>query len=98
MHDRIKAIGVGQVIVLLDACRNDPGGRADAPTNMGAAYTKFNFDVRNREEQAFATFYTTAIGRRAYESTQKHQGYFSSATDECICIKARKRTSKALTD
>jgi uncharacterized caspase-like protein len=43
MHDRIKAIGVGQVMVLLEACRNDPGGRADAPNNMITAYTKFNF-------------------------------------------------------
>jgi hypothetical protein len=82
MHDRIKAIGVGQVIVLLDACRNDPGGRADAPNNMGVAYTKFNFDVRNREVQAFATFYATAIGQRAYEYTEKHQGYFTWAIVE----------------
>jgi hypothetical protein len=82
MHDRIKAIGVGQVIVLLDACRNDPGGRADAPNNMSAAYTKFNFDVGNREVQAFATFYATAIGQRAYEYTEKRQGYFTWAIVE----------------
>ena len=82
MHDRIKAIGVGQVIVLLDACRNDPGGRAGAPNNMGAAYTKFNFDVRNREVQAFATFYATAVGYRAYEYTEKQQGYFTWAVVE----------------
>jgi len=82
MHDRIKAIGVGQVIVLLDACRNDPGGRADAPNNMSAAYAKFNFDVRNREVQAFATLYATAIGQRAYEYTEKRQGYFTWAVVE----------------
>jgi hypothetical protein len=82
IHDRIKAIGVGQVIVLLDACRNDPGGRADAPNNMSAAYTKFNFDVRNREVEAFATIYATAIGQRAYEYTEKHQGYFTWAIVE----------------
>lgn len=82
MHDRIKAIGVGQVIVLLDACRNDPGGRADAPNNMSAAYAKFNFDVQNREVQAFATFYATAVGQRAYEYTEKRQGYFTWAIVE----------------
>jgi len=82
MHDRIKAIGVGQVIVLLDACRNDPGGRSDAPNNLSAAYTKFNFDVRNREVQAFATLYATAIGQRAYEYTEKRQGYFTWAVVE----------------
>jgi hypothetical protein len=77
MHDRIKNIGVGQVIVFLDACRNDPGGRANAPNNMTAAYTKFNFDVRNREVEAFATFYATAVGQRAYEYTEMKQGYFT---------------------
>jgi uncharacterized caspase-like protein len=82
MHDRIKAIHVSQVVVLLDACRNDPGGRADAPNNMSTAYTKFNFDVRNREVQAFATFYATQIGQRAYEYTEKRQGYFTWAIVE----------------
>jgi hypothetical protein len=77
MHDRIKNIGVGQVIVFLDACRNDPGGRANAPNNMTAAYTKFNFDVRNHEVEAFATFYATAVGQRAYEYTEMKQGYFT---------------------
>ena len=84
MHDRIKAIGVGQVIVLLDACRNDPGGRAGAPNNMSEAYTKFNFDVRNREVEAFATLYATAVGQRAYEYTEKKQGYFTWAIVEAL--------------
>ncbi|HEX8069562.1 MAG TPA: caspase family protein [Pyrinomonadaceae bacterium] len=82
MKDRIKATGVGQVIVLLDACRNDPGGRADAPNLMSAAYARFNFDVRNREVQAFATVYATAIGQRAYEYAEKKQGYFTWALVE----------------
>ena len=60
----IKETGVGQVLVLLDACRNDPGGRADAPNPLSVAYTNaFNFDVRNREVQAFATVYATGIGQ-----------------------------------
>jgi hypothetical protein len=83
MKDRIKSIGVNQVVVLLDACRNDPGGRADAPNNLTPAYTRaFNFDVRNREVQAFVTFYATAIGQRAYEYTEKEQGYFTWALIE----------------
>lgn len=56
MRELIKTTGVGQVMVLLDACRNDPGGRADAPNPLTEAYVQgFNFDVRNREVQAFAT-------------------------------------------
>jgi tetratricopeptide (TPR) repeat protein len=83
VKDRIKETGVGQVLVLLDACRNDPGGRADAPNPLTNAYTNaFNFDVRNREVQAFATVYATGIGQRAYEYTEKKQGYFSWAIVE----------------
>lgn len=82
MKERIRATGVGQVIVLLDACRNDPGGRADAPNLLTEAYTKFNFDVRNREVQAFAVFYAAAVGQRAYEYSEKRQGYFTWAVVE----------------
>jgi tetratricopeptide (TPR) repeat protein len=83
VKQRIKETGVGQVLVLLDACRNDPGGRADAPNPLSTAYTNvFNFDVRNREVQAFATVYATGIGQRAYEYTEKKQGYFSWAIVE----------------
>jgi tetratricopeptide (TPR) repeat protein len=83
VKERIKETGVGQVLVLLDACRNDPGGRADAPNPLSNAYTNaFNFDVRNREVQAFATMYATGIGQRAYEYTEKKQGYFSWAIVE----------------
>lgn len=83
VKERIKQTGVGQVLVLLDACRNDPGGRADAPNNLTNVYTNaFSFDVRNREVQAFATVYATGIGQRAYEYTEKKQGYFSWAIVE----------------
>src|SRR5688572_13794284 len=85
VKDRIKETGVAQVVVMLDACRNDPGGRADAPNQLSAAYTNvFNFDVRNREVQAFATIYATGIGQRAYEYTEKKQGYFSWAMVEAL--------------
>ncbi|MEK6284445.1 MAG: caspase family protein [Acidobacteriota bacterium] len=80
MKDRIRATGVGQVVVILDACRNDPTGRADATNPLTEAYTRgFNFDVRNREVTAFATLYATEIGHRAYEYTEKRQGYFTWA-------------------
>jgi len=83
IKDQIKQIGVSQVVMLLDACRNDPGGRADAPNPLTNAYVNaFNFDVRNREVQAFATIYATGIGQRAYEYTEKKQGYFSWAVVE----------------
>lgn len=83
MKERIRATGVGQVIIMLDACRNDPGGRADAPNPLSQAYVSgFNFDVHNREVNAFAILYATDVGQRAYEYTERHQGYFSWAVVE----------------
>ncbi|HSE97956.1 MAG TPA: caspase family protein, partial [Blastocatellia bacterium] len=75
---RIKKTGVGQVVLILDACRNDPIGRANADNPLTRAFTQgFNFDVRNREVTAFATLYATAVGARAYEYKEKKQGYFT---------------------
>lgn len=83
VRDRVKKTGVGQVVLILDACRNDPVGRADAPNPLTPTYTRsFNFDVRNREVQAFATLYATAVGQRAYEYKERKQGYFTWALIE----------------
>lgn len=75
----IRETGVSQVILVLDACRNDPvAARGDVPNPLTSAYLRgFSFDVRNREVSAFATLYATAIGQRAYEYSEKHQGYFT---------------------
>jgi len=78
IKDRIRRTGVKQVVLVLDACRNDPVGRASADNPLTANYVKgFNFDVHNREVTAFATLYATAVGERAYEYTEKRQGYFT---------------------
>jgi uncharacterized caspase-like protein len=78
MKDRIRKIGVGQVVLVLDACRNDPVGRGNDDNPLTAAYTRaFNFDLRNHEVAAFATLYATAVGKRAYEYKEKQQGYFT---------------------
>jgi len=72
IRDRIKKIGVKQVVMIIDACRNDPVGRANADNPLTPAYTRaFNFDLRNREVQAFATLYATEVGHRAYEYKEK---------------------------
>ena len=74
----IQETGVRQVMLVLDACRNDPGGRADQPNPMTQSYVKgFNFDERNSDVSAFVTLYATDVGERAYEYTEKQQGYFT---------------------
>ncbi len=84
MKEAIRAVGVGQVVLFLDACRNDPAsGRSDSVNPLTNTYTRaFNFDVRNREVTAFATLYATEVGRRAYEYKEKRQGYFTWALVE----------------
>ena len=85
IRDRIKKIGVKQVLMIVDACRNDPVGRANADNPLTAAYTRgFNFDLRNREVQAFATLYATEVGHRAYEYKEKRQGYFTWVLVEAL--------------
>ena len=85
IKDRVKKIGVKQVLMILDACRNDPVGRANADNPLTTAYTRgFNFDLRNREVQAFATLYATEVGHRAYEYKEKKQGYFTWVLVEAL--------------
>jgi hypothetical protein len=84
IKDWIRKTGVGQVLLFLDACRNDPAaGRAAADNPLTKTYTRaFNFDWRNREVQAFATVYATEIGHRAYERRTPRHGYFTLALVE----------------
>lgn len=83
VRDWVRKTGVAQVLMIIDACRNDPAGRANADNPLTRNYTKgFNFDVRNREVTAFATLYATEIGHRAYEYKEKRHGYFTWALVE----------------
>jgi hypothetical protein len=85
IRDRIRKIGVKQVLMILDACRNDPVGRANSDNPLTAAYTRgFNFDLRNREVQAFVSLYATEVGHRAYEYKEKKQGYFTWVLVEAL--------------
>jgi hypothetical protein len=80
----VKATGVRQVILLVDACRNDPeAGKGGADNVLTESFSRaFNFDVRNREVEAFVTLYAAAVGERAYEDRARSQGYFSEAVVE----------------
>jgi hypothetical protein len=83
---RIIQTGVGQVVMLLDACRNDPSaGRGDSDNRLTSKFAQsFNFEERNSEVKAFATVYATAVGYRAYEYKEKKQGYFTWALVEAL--------------
>jgi hypothetical protein len=80
----VQEMGVKQVLVLLDACRNDPtAGRGESPNPMTEAYRRgFDFEARNSQVEAFATLYATRVGQRAYEYAEKKHGYFTWAIVE----------------
>jgi sulfatase modifying factor 1 len=89
VRQRIEYAGLQQVLVLLDACRNDPGGRSTTPNPLTEAFTRgFQFDVRNREVSAFATVYATKVGERAWEDQKNKRGYFSQAVEAALSGRA----------
>jgi uncharacterized caspase-like protein len=56
LHESIRDLGVRQVLIILDACRNDSSGRGGEDNRLTDAFAeRFNFDVRNKEVTAFAT-------------------------------------------
>ena len=83
VREWIRETGVKQVLIILDACRNDPSGRGGDENRLTDSFARrFNFDVRNREVTAFATLYATDVGHVAYEYKEKKQGYFTWALVE----------------
>ncbi len=84
MRDRIRQTNVAQVLIILDACRNNPiAGRGDTRSTLTKTYTEgFNFDIRNQDITAFATLYATGVGQAALEFKDKKQGYFTWALVE----------------
>jgi hypothetical protein len=78
IRDRIRQSGIEQVVIILDSCRDNPVGRGSDDNVMTEPFAHgFNFDVQNREVKAFATFYASEVGHRAYEDKEKQQGYFT---------------------
>ncbi len=78
VREWIRETGVKQVLIILDACRNDPSGRGEEENRLTDSFARrFNFDVRNKEVTAFATLYATDVGHVAYEYKEKKQGYFT---------------------
>ena len=83
IREWIQKTAVQQVLLILDACRNDPAGRANVDNPLTESYKRgFSFSVRNKEVTAFATLYATTIGHRAYEFKEKRHGYFTWALVE----------------
>jgi hypothetical protein len=77
---------VKQIMILLDACRDDPdGSKAIGDNLLTPSYAShFNFDEVNSGVEAFAVLFATAVNRRAYVDPKLKQGYFSIAFAEAL--------------
>lgn len=82
LKDRIKKTDAGQVMLFLDACRNDPeAGRGDAANPLTKTFAD-EFSLSNQGIEAFVTLYAASVGQRAWEDKTRKQGYFTQALVE----------------
>lgn len=88
LRNEIEQSGVEQVMVIVDACRNDPeAGKAANDNLMNGAYEAgLNFQRRNQGIKAFVTLYATSVNQRAYEFNEggKKRGYFTYSFVEAL--------------
>ena len=92
LRDAIKHIGVKQVMILLDACRDNPEESKGLQDNkMTSAYRMHGPDWNkvNTGIEAFAVVYATEEGKRAYIAAAKKQGYFSMALVDGVSGQAK---------
>jgi uncharacterized caspase-like protein len=83
LMEYIKTMGVSQVLLILDACRNNPNGRGAKSNRMTPAYkSAFDFYGRNKEVEAFATLFATGLGQVSWENKKTGMGYFTEAVVE----------------
>lgn len=84
LNQYLSKIQSGNTILILDACRNNPGaGRGDEDNLMTNSFVKSVGDIKFR-----ATIYACNTGQRAYEWPGKGRGFFSLALEEALKGKA----------
>jgi hypothetical protein len=85
LKENIQAINVRQVILLVDACRNDPEkSKAAMDNDLKAEFVNGfkDYDNTNQNVEAFAVLFASEIGKRSYISPIEKKGYFSAALAE----------------
>lgn len=86
IRDIVQENSIPQVMLVLDACRNDPRKSQGSQSNLlSESYLKgFDFYNKDKGVLAAATFYATSPGERSYEDTEKKRGYFTTALIEAL--------------
>ncbi len=83
----IDDASVGQIIVLLDACRSDPRSAkgTDQPNQMTQIYQRgLHLGKEQDTKRAFVKILATQKGEQAYEDTAQNLGFFMFAIVEAI--------------
>lgn len=99
LRGAIKKVGIKQVIILLDSCRDDPvtaksASPGDTRLSRGFLMRGPDWDKVNTGIEAFAVLYATGEGQKAYISRSRHQGYFSWVFVEGISGGAKNAENK----
>ncbi|HKY06362.1 MAG TPA: caspase family protein, partial [Blastocatellia bacterium] len=82
MMEYIADSGVGQVVMLLDACRNDPrsGKSAPRPNQITQLYSRgVGLKTYKSKITGYAKLLATSMGEQAWEDAEKRQGFFMGA-------------------
>jgi hypothetical protein len=99
IRKKIAATGVKQAIVLLDACRNgleSSKGEGDNPLTL-PFQSELDFAALNKDIEASAVVYATALGSRAWIDNDKHLGYFTEAITDGLNGKAPRNVNGEIT-
>jgi hypothetical protein len=89
LKTHISMTGAGQVILILDSCRDDPfpKGRTTVKEDNPVTQNLVNqakFDRLNNDISATLTLYAASPGQRAWEDTKNKGGYFTTALVEAL--------------
>ena len=80
--DYIADSGARQVVMLLDACRNDPrsGKSTPRPNRITQIYSRgLSVNTQKRKVAVYAKLLATSKGEQAWEDAEKGQGFFMGA-------------------
>ena len=86
-----------QVIVLVDACRNNPYATkgSDANELTPTFANSFDYEKHNLGKEAYATIFSTGLGDESYQYQNKQMGYFSWVLDQALSRAAYRRRGPA---
>lgn len=99
----LEKMGKSKIILILDACRNDPGsGRGDVDNLLTDQFARAFRLSRKAADSAEdielrATIYACKIGERAFEYPGLERGFFSFVLEEALSGKADKDGDKKVT-